>query len=140
MISYREFTRADFKVKIFERDNVPGYGYVIDDQWTCADKLPPTGGNWHYTESDVPMKAPIPNADVAVGDYSPSLPPDGVDLPYSEIYLGESEPSFGNRRREHRAPKPVWKSLKSNAPAVSSGLLGQISFIHSSCFNSLINR
>lgn len=70
------------------------------------------------------MEAPIPNADVTVGDYVPSPPPNGVDLPYSEIYSDENEPSYNYRRREHRAPKPVWKSLKSNAPAVSGNPLG----------------
>jgi hypothetical protein len=68
------------------------------------------------------VDAPIPNADVVVGDYVPSLPPGGVELPYSEEYLhdGSDNISYFDRRREHRGPKPLWKSLTSNAPAVSA--------------------
>lgn len=93
MIAYRELINAGFNVQIFERDDS-------------------AGGNWHYTE-ETPVDAPIPNANIAVGDYTPSLPP-GVDLPYEEEYLH----GYTERRREHRGPKPVWESLKSNAPAV----------------------
>jgi len=84
---------------MFERDSVPG-------------------GNWHYTD-ETPVDAPIPNADVAVGDYMPSLPPGGVELPYSEEYLDDDSDrnSYFDRRREHRGPKPIWKSLTSNVPS-----------------------
>jgi hypothetical protein len=77
------------------------------------------GGNWHYTE-EAPVDAPIPNAEVVVGDYVPSLPPSGIELPYSEEYIDDEDTEFGyyDRRREHRGPKPVWESLTSNAPAV----------------------
>ena len=39
MISYREFTRAGFEVKVFERDDMAGYGYMIEGQWNCADEF-----------------------------------------------------------------------------------------------------
>jgi hypothetical protein len=52
---------------------------------------------------------------VAVGDYTPSLPPKDVELPYVEEYHDVVE--NGYRKRAHRGPKPVWKSLTSNAPA-----------------------
>jgi hypothetical protein len=79
------------------------------------------GGNWHYTD-ETPVDAPIPNADAVVGDYVPSLPPDGVELPYSEEYLddGSENIRYFDRRREHRGPKPIWKSLTSNVPSVSA--------------------
>jgi len=65
------------------------------------------------------MDAPIPNADVVVGDYVPSLPPNSVDMPYSEEYLDDGNViSYYDRRREHRGPKPIWESMTSNAPAV----------------------
>ncbi|KAF7974358.1 hypothetical protein HWV62_12312 [Athelia sp. TMB] len=96
MIAYREFTREGFDVHMFERDNTPG-------------------GNWHYTEES-PLPAPIPNADLAVGDYTPSLPPRGVPLPFTEKYTDGGD-AFKARQREHRQPKPVWQSLASNAPA-----------------------
>ncbi|KAH9942804.1 hypothetical protein B0H21DRAFT_513589 [Amylocystis lapponica] len=94
MLAYREFTKAGFQVHMFERDDVPG-------------------GNWHYTE-ETPVDAPIPNADVSVGDYTPSRPPAGVQLPYTEEYHG----SVAEHRRQHRGPKPVWETLHSSAPAV----------------------
>lgn len=91
---------------LFERDSVPG-------------------GNWHYTD-ETPADAPIPNADVVVGDYTPSLPPHRAELPYVEVYddAGESDREYTERRRHHRAPKPLWYSLKSNAPAVSAARSG----------------
>ncbi|KAJ7621042.1 hypothetical protein FB45DRAFT_928193 [Roridomyces roridus] len=93
LIAYRELSQAGFdQVRVFERDDVPG-------------------GNWHYTE-EIPLDAPIPNADPSVGDYVPSLPPPGVSLPFEREYDGQ-----GARWREHRGPKPVWESLESNAPA-----------------------
>lgn len=95
LVSYRELTQAGFEVKIFERDTVPG-------------------GNWHYTD-ETPVDAPIPNADISVADFVPSLPPSGVELPYEEAYHGEESRVV---RRAHRGPKPIWASLKSNAPAV----------------------
>ncbi|KAF7983562.1 hypothetical protein HWV62_21150 [Athelia sp. TMB] len=98
MIAYREFTREGFDVHMFERDNTPG-------------------GNWHYTEES-PLPAPIPNADLAVGDYTPSLPPRGVPLPFTEKYTDGGD-AFKTRQREHRQPKPVWQSLASNAPAIT---------------------
>ncbi len=100
LISYREFTQAGFEVRLFERDDLPG-------------------GNWHYSE-EVPPDAPVPNADPAVGDFIPSLPPKGTNLPYTEEYVDEDVTVLLDRRRNHREPKPVWASLKSNAPSVSS--------------------
>ncbi|KIM37614.1 hypothetical protein M413DRAFT_421803 [Hebeloma cylindrosporum] len=100
LIAYRELRDAGFDVHIYERDNVPG-------------------GNWHYSD-EVPVDTSIPsNRNVAVGDYIPSLPPKGVTLPYVEEYEDGEEAEEGNdfRRRAHRAPKPIWKSLTSNAPA-----------------------
>lgn len=82
---------------MFERDSVPG-------------------GNWHYTD-EVPVDAPIPNAYIKVGDYTPDLPPKDVSFPYIEDYHGEEQNK--ERRRAHRAPRPIWETLKSNAPAVS---------------------
>jgi hypothetical protein len=84
LISYREFVKAGFDVHIFERDTVPG-------------------GNWHYTD-DVPDTAPVPNADSSVGDFVPSLPPNGVKLPYEEHYEGREAKEL---LRSHRGPKPM---------------------------------
>ena len=81
---------------MFERDNSPG-------------------GNWHYTD-ETPLNCPVPNADIAVGDFTPSLPPEGAKLPYIEVY--QNEEIAEEIRRAHRAPKPIWASLKSNTPAV----------------------
>ncbi|KAJ7171017.1 hypothetical protein C8R46DRAFT_993185 [Mycena filopes] len=93
LIAYRELTGAGFsRVRVFERDHVPG-------------------GNWHYTE-ETPLDAPIPNADPAIGDFVPSVPPPGTSLPLEEHYS-----DWETRWREHRGPKPVWESLESNAPA-----------------------
>ncbi|KAH8108051.1 hypothetical protein BXZ70DRAFT_903434 [Cristinia sonorae] len=99
LISYRELTQTGFEVHLFERDDSPS-------------------GNWHYTD-EVPVDAPIPNSDISVGDYEPDLPPKGVQLPYTVEYTGgkRSQEEIEYRRREHRAPKPVWKTLSSNAPA-----------------------
>lgn len=98
LISYRELSQTGFDVHLFERDTVPG-------------------GNWHYTD-EAPVNTSIPsNPDVAVGDFAPSLPPQGVEYPYVEVYRdGAAENAV--RRRAHRAPKPIWDSLTSNAPAV----------------------
>lgn len=96
ILTYRELTRAGFSAHIYERDSHPG-------------------GNWHYTEQ-TPVDAPVPNAPVEVGDYVPSLPPRGVELPYTVV---GREGGWEEGWREFRAPKPVWASLRSNAPAVS---------------------
>ncbi|KAF8553186.1 FAD/NAD(P)-binding domain-containing protein [Imleria badia] len=93
LVAYRELTEAGFDVRIFERDSVPG-------------------GNWHYTE-EVPPDAPVPNTPTALADFVPSLPPAGVDLPYSEVFEDED----GEARRDHRGPKPIWESLTLNAPS-----------------------
>ncbi|KAH8108050.1 hypothetical protein BXZ70DRAFT_32547 [Cristinia sonorae] len=98
LISYRELTQTGFEVHLYERDNSPS-------------------GNWHYTD-EVPVDAPIPNRDISVGDYEPDLPPEGVKYPYTVEYVagkGGTENEF--RQRVHRAPKPGWKTLSSNAPA-----------------------
>ncbi|KAF6752068.1 hypothetical protein DFP72DRAFT_905992 [Ephemerocybe angulata] len=96
LIAYREFTEHGFEVDIYERDSV-------------------AGGNWHYTD-ETAVDAPIPNAHVAVGDYEPSLPPKGVSYPYTKEWKSDGE-TAAYYRRVHRAPKPIWASLKSNAPA-----------------------
>ncbi|KAF5309561.1 hypothetical protein D9619_012417 [Psilocybe cf. subviscida] len=97
LISHRELSQTGFDVHLFERDTVPG-------------------GNWHYTD-EVPVNTSFPsNPNVAVGDFTPSLPPKGVKYPYVEVYHdGVAENAV--RRRAHRAPKPIWESLTSNAPA-----------------------
>ncbi|KAG6831535.1 hypothetical protein H0H87_004861 [Tephrocybe sp. NHM501043] len=95
LVNYREFVKAGFDVRLFERDTLPG-------------------GNWHYTD-ETPVNAPIPNADISVADFTPSLPPKGAKLPYEEDYNGEPSDAL---RRSHRAPKPIWDSLHSNAAAI----------------------
>ncbi|KAG6907920.1 hypothetical protein DXG01_006850 [Tephrocybe rancida] len=95
LVNYREFVKAGFDVRLFERDSLPG-------------------GNWRYTD-ETPLDAPIPNADISVADFVPSLPPKGVTLPYEEVYHGEVSDVL---RRAHRAPKPIWDSLHSNAAAI----------------------
>ncbi|KAF8654310.1 hypothetical protein AX16_003537 [Volvariella volvacea WC 439] len=99
LLAYRELTEAGLDVHIFERDHAPG-------------------GNWHYSE-ETPLDVPIPNVDVSIGDYAPDLPPHGVTLPY-EVIQKEDDEGFRRRRRVFRGPKPVWASLTSNSPAVSS--------------------
>jgi cation diffusion facilitator CzcD-associated flavoprotein CzcO len=95
LVAYRDFAQAGFDVWLFERDTVPG-------------------GTWHYTE-EAHTKTPVPNADISVGDFVPSLPPEGVALPYEENYEGEvSEETL----RVHRSPKPIWKSLRTSTPPV----------------------
>ncbi|KAF8553187.1 FAD/NAD(P)-binding domain-containing protein [Imleria badia] len=93
LVAYRELTEAGFDVRIFERDSVPG-------------------GNWHYTE-ETPPDAPVPNAPTYLADFVPSFPPAGVDLPYTEVI----EDKDGEVWRDHRGPKPIWKSLMLNAPS-----------------------
>ncbi|KAJ7883634.1 hypothetical protein B0H14DRAFT_1416733 [Mycena olivaceomarginata] len=101
LIAYREFTEAGFqRVRLFERDDVPG-------------------GNWHYTD-ETPLDAPIPNAEPAVADYTPSLPPNLTNLPIEEHYRSDWEA----RWREHRGPRPVWESLESNSPAPEQQIAG----------------
>ena len=95
LIAYRELTQAGYDVHIYERDNQPG-------------------GNWHYTD-EVNVDAPIPARDISVGDYIPSLPPKDTKFPYVEVYADDKN---DERKRAHRSPKPIWKSLTSNAPAV----------------------
>ncbi|KAJ8082717.1 hypothetical protein PM082_008573 [Marasmius tenuissimus] len=100
LVSYREFLRAGYDVKLYERDERPG-------------------GVWHYSE-EVPLNAPVPNAAPASADYKPCLPPKGATLPYEEVYIDQDPQELSEQRRAHRAPKPIWASLKSNAPAVSA--------------------
>ena len=93
LIAYRELTEAGLDVRVFERDSVPG-------------------GMWHYTE-EVPLDAPVPNAPTPIGDFVPSLPPAGVELPYSEVFEKD-----GKIHRDHRGPRPIWESLVWNGPSV----------------------
>lgn len=95
LIAHRELSKDGYEVHIFERDYLPG-------------------GNWLYTD-ETPVDAPVPNAHIAIGDYEPSLPPKNVEFPYVEEYYNRTFGSFV--RRAHRAPKPVWYALTSNAPA-----------------------
>ncbi|KAF8556440.1 FAD/NAD(P)-binding domain-containing protein [Imleria badia] len=92
LAAYRELTEAGLDVRIFERDSVPG-------------------GNWHYTE-EVPFDAPVPNSPCSIGDFVPSLPPTGADLPYSKEFEND-----GKIWKDHRGPKPMWESLTCNAPS-----------------------
>ncbi|KAF9240424.1 hypothetical protein BU15DRAFT_45765 [Melanogaster broomeanus] len=94
LLAYRELTEVGLKVRLFERDSVPG-------------------GNWHYTE-EVALDAPVPNAPSPIGDFVPSFAPVGVELPYSQECEDDAE-----IRRDHRGPKPIWESLTSNAPSVT---------------------
>jgi cation diffusion facilitator CzcD-associated flavoprotein CzcO len=95
LVAYHELAEAGFDVQLFECDTVPG-------------------GNWHYTD-ETPVKVPIPNTDISVSDFMPSLPPEGVKLPYEEHFKGKVSDDM---LRGHRGPKPIWKSLQANAPAV----------------------
>ncbi|KAJ7163861.1 hypothetical protein C8R43DRAFT_988994 [Mycena crocata] len=99
LLAYRELIEAGFdKVKIFERDSVPG-------------------GNWHYTE-ETPVPAPIPNEDARIADYEPTLPPQGSVLPFEQWYSDQNDTlTTVERARRHRAPHAIWKSLTSNVPA-----------------------
>ncbi|KAJ7318092.1 hypothetical protein DFH08DRAFT_971568 [Mycena albidolilacea] len=99
LLAYRELIDAGFdKVKIFERDAIPG-------------------GVWHYTD-ETPMEAPVPNEDPKIADYEPSLPPPGSVLPLEKWYADHNDTTTAAERwRRHRAPHGVWKSLTSNAPA-----------------------
>ncbi|KAJ7667499.1 FAD/NAD(P)-binding domain-containing protein [Mycena polygramma] len=99
LVAYREMADAGFdKVRIFERDAIPG-------------------GIWHYTD-ETPVAAPVPNEDPKVADYEPSLPPPGTVLPYEKSYMDHSDSiTTAERWRRHRAPHGVWKSLSSNVPA-----------------------
>lgn len=100
LLAYRELIDAGFeKVKIFERDAVPG-------------------GIWHYTE-DTPVEAPVPNQDPRIADYVPSLPPRGTAMPLEKWYADHNDSiTTAERWRRHRAPHGVWASLTSNVPAV----------------------
>ncbi|KAJ7762715.1 FAD/NAD(P)-binding domain-containing protein [Mycena maculata] len=99
LLAYRELIDAGFeKVKIFERDAVPG-------------------GNWHYTD-ELPLEAPIPNLDPKIADYEPSLPSPDSALPFEVWYADHNDSiTTAERWRRHRAPHAVWKSLTSNVPA-----------------------
>ncbi|KAJ7815376.1 hypothetical protein B0H14DRAFT_3476239 [Mycena olivaceomarginata] len=57
------------RVRLFERDDVPG-------------------GNWHYTD-ETPLDAPIPNGDPVVGGFVPSFPSHWDSLPVEEHYSNE---------------------------------------------------
>ncbi|KAK7054193.1 dimethylaniline monooxygenase [Favolaschia claudopus] len=98
LLAYRELVEAGFDIRMFERDAIPG-------------------GVWHYTD-ETPVPAPIPNEDPKIADYEPSLPPQGVPLPFERWYADHNASiSTAERWRRHRAPHGVWKSLTSNVPA-----------------------
>ena len=93
MAAYHELTEISLEVHIFKQESIPG-------------------GNWHYTE-EIPLNAPVPNVLTPISDFVPSLPPDNVDLPYSEEFEDD-----GDIQRAHRGPKPVYESLTTNVPSV----------------------
>ncbi|KAE9404857.1 nucleotide-binding domain-containing protein [Gymnopus androsaceus JB14] len=98
LITYRTLTQAGYEVQLFERDCHPG-------------------GVWHYTE-EKPLNAPVPNLKPYEADYSPSLPPEGKAsrMKRSKWWILRAK-RLSIQKRAHRAPKPVWESLHSNAPA-----------------------
>ncbi|KAF5388992.1 hypothetical protein D9757_005129 [Collybiopsis confluens] len=96
LVTYREFTRQGFQVRVFERDSVPG-------------------GNWHYTE-EVPIDAPIPNLDPSIADFRPSLPPEGAPWPYEQRLDGLEPKVVRDIKKEHRAPKPIFDRLNTTNP------------------------
>ncbi|THV08181.1 FAD/NAD(P)-binding domain-containing protein [Dendrothele bispora CBS 962.96] len=98
LITYRTLAQAGYDVRLYERDHHPG-------------------GVWHYTE-ETPLNAPIPNLPVVNADYTPSLPPNGTRLPHEEEHFQVDENWLTAERKAHRLPKPVWASLKSNAPHI----------------------
>ncbi|KAJ3563901.1 hypothetical protein NP233_g8641 [Leucocoprinus birnbaumii] len=94
LTSYRELTEDGFDAHIFERDSIPS-------------------GEWHYTD-ERPFNAPIPNANVAVGDFEPTLPPAGVQFPYVEEYHNMNGTWCALQRKAFFAPRSIWKAMKTN--------------------------
>jgi len=97
LVAYRELTEAGLDVRIFKQDPIPG-------------------GNWHYTE-EVPLNAPMLNASTPISDFVPSLPPAGINLPYSEEF--EDDDIWG----DHSGPEPIWESLTMSLPSVHRSIL-----------------
>ncbi|KAE9388470.1 hypothetical protein BT96DRAFT_435359 [Gymnopus androsaceus JB14] len=90
-----------YQIRIFERGSVPGE-------------------DWHYTDQ-VPLNALVPNLDPSVADCRPHLPPENMSLrlPYEEESVdGLDSEVIDVRRKDRRAPKPIWYSLKSTVPQV----------------------
>ncbi|KAJ3574592.1 hypothetical protein NP233_g1659 [Leucocoprinus birnbaumii] len=100
--AYRELKRDGFDVHVFERDYLPG-------------------GTWHFTE-ETPFYEPAPNAPIATADFTPSLPPIGVKLPYVEEYGNATWCVL--QRRAHRAPKAIWHGLVTNGAAPAQQVRG----------------
>ncbi|KAJ4480846.1 hypothetical protein J3R30DRAFT_3403155 [Lentinula aciculospora] len=97
LVAHREFARLGYNIRLFERDNVPG-------------------GNWHYTEDEVPPDAPIPNVPTTEADFQPHLPPENTRLPYEEIFDSVEREQVFKVKIDHRAPKPIWDKLTATGP------------------------
>lgn len=80
--------QAGYDVHVFERGDSPG-------------------GNWHYTDESL-SESPVPNVDISVADFEPSLPPKGAKLPYTKEYrsgkIGEE------LQKVRRSSRPIWAS------------------------------
>ncbi|KAF8309304.1 FAD/NAD(P)-binding domain-containing protein [Clavulina sp. PMI_390] len=77
------------------------------------ERAPNPGGVWQYTDK-TPVPPSFPNRPIETMAYVPDIP---VQLPTSRIYKdGDDGLTVDWRIREHWAPSPVWKYMKTTAP------------------------
>ncbi|KAJ7274073.1 FAD/NAD-P-binding domain-containing protein [Mycena rebaudengoi] len=80
------------------------------------ERAPDPGGNWLYSE-EPPLREPYP--DKPVGQ-TVGLPD---ELPAARYYTdGDDGMTLDDRWKEHWSPRPVWHSLHTNSPKVSTEL------------------
>ncbi|KAJ6622641.1 FAD/NAD-P-binding domain-containing protein [Mycena sp. CBHHK59/15] len=80
------------------------------------ERAPDPGGNWLYSD-ETPLREPYP--DKPVGETA-QLP---AQLPATRYYHeGDEGVSLDDRWKEHWQPRPVWDSLHTNSPKVSTEL------------------
>jgi hypothetical protein len=103
LVSYRTLAESNSfdTIRVFERDEVPG-------------------GNWHYTD-EIPNTVPIPEQspkDWWRGDYTPTHP-DRIPFQVRHNATGDQSrlAELETVRKNHRQPKPIWKTLHANTPA-----------------------
>ncbi|KAF8589229.1 FAD/NAD(P)-binding domain-containing protein [Ramaria rubella] len=89
-----------FRVRLFERDVVPG-------------------GNWRYTD-ETPLDVDYPDKPLPMAAYTPDIP---SVLPFSKTFTdGDEGVSLSDRYREHWLPRPVWNTMKSITASVITSL------------------
>ncbi|KAF8312913.1 FAD/NAD(P)-binding domain-containing protein [Clavulina sp. PMI_390] len=81
------------------------------------ERTPGSGGNWQYSDNEVPIPASYPDGSKLVNSsYHPDIPP---HVPYSRLYRdGDDGLTTSFRLREQHSPSAAWSNMTTNSPTL----------------------